>query len=155
MLFLLKETFKIDLRHIFHFMNVKFLLILPTLINIFEHSAIKVFAKKHYKNVTSSIAKFRDFMFFIWMQFFFETHKKKNMEKKSGDVNPHYLQCLKPQSERVVSYNHLLTEWYYYIFLRLLFWFLVFLKTVFFWKIFSKQLPSPKWMTYLNKKSIN
>ena len=94
-------------------------------------------------------------MFFIWTQVFLKHTRKKNMRKKSGDVNPHYVQYLKLQSERVVSYNHLLTEWYYFIFLRLLFWFLVFLKTPIFWKIFSKHLPSPKWMTYLNKNSIN
>ena len=139
---MLKWTFKIDLRHIFHFMN-KFLLILATLISIFEHSKIKVFSEiiakkhcknvsKHCKNVTSSIAKLHDFMFFIWTQFFFETYQKKNMRKKPADGNPHYVQCFKPQSERVISYNHLLIEWYYYIFLRVLFWFLVFLKTLFF-----------------------
>ena len=69
-------------------MKDKFLLILPILINIFEHSAIKVFSeiickkkKNHYKNVGSSIAKFLDFMFFIWTQFFWNIGEKKIWER--------------------------------------------------------------------------
>ena len=69
-------------------MKDKFLLILPILINIFEHSAIKVFSeiickkkKNHYKNVSSSIAKFLDFMFFIWTQFFWNIGEKKIWER--------------------------------------------------------------------------
>ena len=64
------------------------MLILPILINIFEHSAIKVFSeiickkkKNHYKNVGSSIAKFLDFMFFIWTQFFWNIGEKKIWER--------------------------------------------------------------------------
>ena len=119
--------------HSFHVMIDKFLLILPTLINIFKHSTIKVFweiiceKKKLYKNVSSTIAQF--YAFFIWT-LFFPKHTRENMRKKSGDINPHYVQCLKPQSERVLSYNHLLSEWHYYIFLRLFFLFIVFLKTL-------------------------
>ena len=68
-------------------MKDKFLLILPILINIFEHSTIKVFSeiickkKNHYKNVSSSIARFLDFMFFIWTQFFWNIREKKIWER--------------------------------------------------------------------------
>ena len=87
---------------------------------------------------------------------FFRNIREKKLQKKSGDVNPHSVQCLKPQSKRAIwYYKYLLTKWYYYIFLRLLFWLLVFLRTRFFWKIFSKQSPSLRCMTYLNKNSIN
>ena len=51
---------------------------------------------------------------------FFQNKREKNMRQKSGGANLHYVQSLKPQSEKVISYNHLLTEWYYYIFLKAL-----------------------------------
>ena len=71
------------------------------------------------------------FLCFLSERNFFRNIRKKNLRKNSGNINLQYAQSLKSQSERILSYNHLLTEWYYYIFL------VFYSDFLFFWKLFQ------------------
>ena len=144
-------------------MKDKFLLILPILINIFEHSAIKVFSeiickkkKNHYKNVGSSIAKFLDFMFFIWTQFFWNIGEKKIWERNLATL---ILTMCNAWNHKAKGSFH--TTTYRLNGITLVFWGF-YSDFLFFWKIYFSERyflnnyhHRTEWHTWTKIQSIN
>ena len=144
-------------------MKDKFLLILPILINIFEHSAIKVFSeiickkkKNHYKNVGSSIAKFLDFMFFIWTQFFWNIGEKKIWERNLATL---ILTMCNAWNHKAKGSFH--TTTYKLNGITLVFWGF-YSDFLFFWKIYFSERyflnnyhHRTEWHTWTKIQSIN
>ena len=139
------------------------MLILPILINIFEHSAIKVFSeiickkkKNHYKNVGSSIAKFLDFMFFIWTQFFWNIGEKKIWERNLATL---ILTMCNAWNHKAKGSFH--TTTYKLNGITLVFWGF-YSDFLFFWKIYFSERyflnnyhHRTEWHTWTKIQSIN